>query len=313
MSVSTYVGIDVSKHSLDVHVRPTQKAFSIENNDTDIKELVTRLEEIQPALVVIEATGGLEIPAVSALAGVNLPVVVVNPRQVRDFAKATGTLAKTDALDAAIIAHFAEAIRPAPHPLPDVQTRELSDLIVRRRQLVEMRTAEKNRLSSLRSTARQSVLQTIAWLEQQITEMGKAITHLIRYRPLWHERTTLLQSAPGVGPVVAGTLVAKLPELGALTGKQISALVGVAPFNRDRGMLRGTRTIWGGRAEVRRALYMAAVTGIRHHPVLKGFYDRLRAAGKPFKVALTACMHKLLLILNAMVKHNTRWRVKVAD
>lgn len=306
MNAFVCVGIDVSKAQLDVALRPTGR-FSAANTEAGIAEVLTRLQAVLPTLVVMEATGGLEIPLTEALAAAGMPVVVVNPRQIRDFAKATGQLAKTDALDAQVLAQFAEVMRPQPRPLLDAETRALAALLTRRRQLVEMLTAERNRLMSVHTPVRKSLRTHIAWLERAIQQTDTALTEAIHQSPVWREKEALLQSTPGVGPVMTTTLLANLPELGTLTGKQISALVGVAPFNRDSGTLRGTRTVWGGRAQVRAVLYMAALVAARFNPVIRAFYQRLCAVGKAKKVALTACMRKLLIILNAMLKHRTRW------
>jgi transposase len=259
-------------------------------------------------LVVLEATGGLEIPLTGVLAAAGVPVAVVNPRQVRDFAKAAGKLAKTDALDAQVLAHFAEVMRPEPRPLPDAQTQTLAAILARRRQLVEMLTAEKNRLGSARPPVRKSLRTHIAWLERELAHTDSDLAHAIRESPVWREKDELLRSTPGVGPVLTTTLLADLPELGALTSKQITALVGVAPLNHDSGTWRGKRAVWGGRAQVRAVLYMGALVAARFNPVIRAFYQRLCAAGKAKKVALTACMRKLLTILNAMMKHRTAWR-----
>jgi transposase len=306
MNALVFVGIDVSKAQLDVALRPKGR-FSAANTEAGIAEVLTRLQAVSPTLVVMEATGGLEIPLTGALAAAGVPVVVVNPRQVRDFAKAAGKLAKTDVLDAQTLAHFAEVMRPEPRPLPDAQTQTLAAILTRRRQLVEMLTAERNRLMSVPTPVRKSLRTHIAWLERAIQQTDTALTETIRQSPVWREKEALLQSTPGVGPVVTTTLLANLPELGTLTGKQISALVGVAPFNRDSGTLRGTRTVWGGRAQVRAALYMGALVATRFNPVIRAFYQRLCTAGKAKKVALTACMRKRLIVLNAMMKHRTRW------
>jgi transposase len=256
----------------------------------------------------LEATGGMEIPLTSALATAGLPVVVVNPRQVRDFAKASGHLAKTDALDAQVLAQFAEMMRPQPRPLPDAEARALTALLTRRRQLVEMLTAEKNRLLSAPSPIRTRLRTHITWLERELQSTNTTLAEAIRQSPVWREKDELLRSVPGVGPVVTSTLLANLPELGTLTHKQIAALVGVAPLNRDSGTLRGRRTVWGGRAQVRAVLYMGAIVAARFNPVIRVFYQRLQRAGKAKKVALTACMRKLLTILNAMLKHRMPWR-----
>ena len=301
-----FVGIDVSKAQLDMALRPEGR-FSASNDEAGFAQILERLKAAPPTLVVLEATGGLEIPITGVLAAAGVPVVVVNPRQVRDFAKATGKLAKTDTLDAQVLAHFAEVLRPALRPLPDAQTQALAALLARRRQLVEMLTAEKNRLSSAHTPVRKSLRTHIAWLERELSHTDRDLAHAIRESPVWREKDDLLQSVPGIGPVGTSTLLANLPELGTLTGKQIAALVGVAPLNRDSGPWRGKRTVWGGRAQVRAILYMSALTATRFNPVIRVFYQRLCAAGKAKKVALTACMRKLLIILNAMMKHRTRW------
>jgi transposase len=307
-----FVGIDVSKAQLDMALRP-EGQFSAPNNEAGCAQILERLRAVSPMLVVLEATGGLEIPLTGVLAAAGVPVVVVNPRQVRDFAKATGRLAKTDALDAQTLAHFAEVIRPELRPLPDEQTQALAAILARRRQLVEMLTAEKNRLGSARTPVRTSLRTHITWLERELNHTDRDLAHAIQASPVWREKDALLQSTPGVGPVVTTTLLANLPELGTLTGKQIAALVGVAPLNRDSGSWRGKRTVWGGRAQIRAVLYMAAIVAARFNPVIRVFYQRLCAAGKAKKVALTACMRKLLIMLNAMLKHRTPWRTEGAQ
>lgn len=312
-SAVQFVGIDVSKAQLDVAVRPSGETWTVAHDEAGLSALVARLRGLAPTLIVLEATGGLEVVLAGALATAALPVAVVNPRQVRDFARSTGTLAKTDRLDAQSLAHFAEALRPQPRPLPDAQAQELSALLQRRRQLVEMLTAEKNRLPLAARRVRPQLQAHITWLQQQITQFDDDLRALVRSSPLWRAKDDLLRSAPGVGPVLATTLVAALPELGTLTRQQIAALVGVAPLNRDSGTLRGRRTVWGGRAQVRTVLYMSTLVAVRHNPVLAAFYQRLRAAGKAPKVALTACMRKLLTILNAMLKHHTRWAPVMAQ
>lgn len=303
-----YVGIDVAKAQLDVAVRPTGQQWSVANQEEGIACLVSRLQELSPALVVLEASGGLELPVVGALAEARLPVVVVNPRQVRDFARATGKLAKTDRLDAQVLAHFAQAVHPTPRPLPDAQAEALSALLARRRQVVGMLTAEKNRFHRARPPVRQDIQCHIAWLEESLAKLDADLGDSVRQSPLWREKEALLRSVLGVGEVLSVTLLAELPELGSLDRRQIAALAGVAPLNCDSGTLRGRRTVWGGRATVRPTLYMAALVASRYNPVICDFYQRLCAAGKPKKVALTACMRKLLTILNAMVKHHTPWR-----
>lgn len=301
-----FVGIDVSKLQVEVALRP-EGQFVVANDETGCAQLVERLRAVSPTLVVLEATGGYEMPVTGALAAAQIPVVVVNPRQVRDFAKATGALAKTDALDARTLAHFAEVIQPARRPLPDEHTQALAALVTRRRQLVDMLTAEKNRLRQASTRIRPSLKAHITWLERAVQEADTDLAEAIRQSPIWREKDALLRSAPGVGPVLTTTMLATVPELGTLTHKQISALVGVAPFSRDSGLLRGKRTIWGGRAQARAVLYMGAIVATRFNPVIRAFYQRLCQAGKAKKLALTACMRKLLVILNAMLKHRRPW------
>ena len=257
--------------------------------------------------MVLEASGGLELPLVTALAATSLPVVVVNPRQVRDFARATGRLAKTDSLDAAVLAHFAEAVRPPLRPLRDAETQVLSSLVARRQQVMTMLVAERNRLSSAAMAVRPSIEAHIAWLKQQLDDLDQGLRQALRQSPVWREKDDLLRSVPGIGNQISLTLLAYLPELGTLNRRQIAALVGVAPFNRDSGTLRGKRTVWGGRARVRTALYMGALVASRFNPVIRDFYQRLLSAGKPKKLALTACMRKLLIILNSMTKNGSSW------
>ena len=302
------VGIDVSKAALDVALRPGRDAWRCANDEAGIAELLDQLRPLGPSLIVLEATGGLERLVVAALALAGLPVAVVNPRQVRDFAKATGQLAKTDALDAAVLAHFAEAIRPEPRPLPDAQSQALAALVERRRQVVGLLTAERNRLQQALPPVRPKVAEHIAWLEQALKELDRELDQRLRASPVWRERDQLLRSVPGVGPTVSRTVLAHLPELGQGSVKHIATLVGLAPLNRDSGAWRGTRAIWGGRRQVRAALYMAALVGVRHNPALRAFYGQLIARGKPKKVALTACMHKLLIILHAVLRDRTPWQ-----
>ena len=308
-----FVGIDVSKAHLDVAVRPDEIEWRSPNTDTGAREAANKLKDLDPDLVVLEATGGMEIPAASALAVLGVPIAVVNPRQVRDFAKSTGRLAKTDALDARVLAHFAEAVRPEPRPLPDEQARQLSALLSRRRQISEMLTAERNRLQSADSTVRRRLKVHIRWLERELSDIDDDLNRAIKESPVWRVKDDILKSVPGIGPVVSFTLLSELPELGRINRKEIAALAGVAPLNRDSGTLVGRRTVWGGRARVRAALYMAALVASRYNPVIRDFYLRLCAAGKPKKVALTACMRKLLLILNSMVKNKTRWNASAAE
>lgn len=301
------VGIDVSKKQLDVSARPTGERWAVANTEEGLRQLSARLQLLAPTRIVLEASGGLELAAVATLAGAGLSVIVVNPRQVREFARALGILAKTDRLDADVLAHFAEAVRPAPRPLPDTSAQAFSAVLARRRQLVEMLASEKNRLGSAPPVVRPGIQQHVAWLRQQIAGLDRELRQHIQASPLWRERDDLLRGVPGVGPVLATTLLANLPELGRLSRKEIAALVGVAPLNRDSGTLRGRRMIWGGRAPVRASLYMATLIAVRCNPVLKVFHARLRAAGKAPKVALTACMRKFLTILNAMLKQHKPW------
>jgi transposase len=304
-----FVGVDVSKDRLDVHVRPGDEAFAVARDAQGLEELAGRLGGLGPQLVVLEATGGFEVTVAAALAAARLPVAVVNPRQIRDFARATGKLAKTDALDALAIARFAEAVRPEPRPLKDDEARALAELVARRRQIVEMMVAERNRRRQLTSKRLiKSVDRLLLALQKELSDLEQELDDTIRGTPAWREAEDLLTSVPGVGPAVARTLLAELPELGKLDRKRIAALVGVAPLNRDSGTLRGRRTIWGGRPQVRRTLYMAALVASRHNPVLAAFYRRLVQAGKAKKAALTAVMRKLLIILNAILRDKTPWQ-----
>ena len=304
-----FIGIDVAKDRLDVHVRPSGEAFSVARDGKGLDELVARLRQLGVALIVLEATGGFETTVAGTLCAAGLPLAVVNPRQIRDFARATGRLAKTDALDAAAIAHFAEAVRPDPRPVPDAQARALGELVTRRRQIVEMMTAERNRRGRLTNRRMiKSVDRLLGALQRELSDLEADLDDTIRGTPAWRETEDLLKSVLGIGDVTARTLIADLPELGTLDRKKIAALVGVAPFNRDSGTLRGKRTVWGGRANVRAALYMAALVASRHNPTLRHFYQRLLEAGKPKKVALTAVMRKLLTILNAIVRDQTPWQ-----
>jgi transposase len=302
-----FVGIDVSKARLDVAVRPAGKSWTLPHDDTGVQELVSQLVELGPTLVLLEATGGLELPLVAALAAAALPVVVVNPRQVRDFAKATGTLAKTDTLDAGVLAHFADAVRPSVRPLRDAETQVLNSLTARRHQVMTMLVSEKNRLGTAIGAVSPRIEAHIAWLEQELSDLDKGRRQTLRRSPVWREKDDLLRTVPGVGPQLSLTLLAHLPELGTLDRKQIAALVGVAPYNRDSGTLRGKRAVWGGRSRVRAVLYMGALVASRHNPAIRDFYQRLLAAGKPKKVALVASMRKLLVILNGMLKHGSPW------
>jgi transposase len=304
-----YVGIDVAKDRLDVHVRPSDEAFAVTRDGKGLAGLVERLQGLSPALIVMEATGGFETVVAGALCGAQLPLAVVNPRQIRDFARAMGRLAKTDALDAQVIAHFAERVPIAPRPLPDAEARYLSELVARRRQLIEMIGMESNRRRTLTNRRLlRSVDRLLATLQEELTDLDHDLDDTIRGTPAWRETEDLLMSVPGVGDKLARTLIADLPELGSLSRRQIAALVGVAPINRDSGTMRGRRTTWAGRAKVRAALYMAALVASRHNKVLQPFYQRLLRAGKAKKLALTAVMRKLLTILNAMMRDQSPWQ-----
>src|SRR4051794_39307050 len=307
--IPVFVGIDVAKHRLEVHLRPSGESFTIDYSEEEVAALVERLVALAPALIVLEATGGLEVRLAAALAAAALPVAVVNPRQVRSFARAMGRLAKTDRLDAKAIAHFAEAVRPPIRPLPDAATRHLGALVARRRQLLEMLVAERNRRQAAEPALHERIDAHLRWLEEALAELERDLDGAVRDSPMWRAKEELLRSVPGIGPVSARTLLAQLPELGSLTRRQAAALVGVAPFNRDSGKLRGRRTIWAGRAALRACLYMAAVAAARgSNPAIAGFYQWLRQAGKPAKLALTACMRKLVVTLNAMLRTNTAWK-----
>jgi transposase len=301
------VGIDVSKDHLDVHVRPTGETFRAGTDDPGLATVVTRVAAAGPAVVVVEATGGYEAPLAAALAAAGVPVVVVNPRQVRRFAEATGRLAKTDRLDAAALAHFAEAVRPDVRPLPDAETRALAALVARRRQLIDMRTAEQNRLPLAAKPVARGIRDHVAWLDGQLDRVGRDLAAAVEASPAWRAKDDLLQSVPGVGPVVSHTLLTELPELGTLSARRVAALAGVAPVAKDSGRHRGARRIAGGRAGVRSTLYMACLSAVRYNPPLRAFYRRLRAAGKAVKVAQVAAMRKLLVTLNAMVRDNRSW------
>jgi transposase len=312
METGTYVGIDVAKARLDLAVRPSGEQWVSTTDAASLEEVVRRLQGLQPELIVLEATGGREGPTVAALAAAGLPVAVVNPRQVRDFARAVGQLAKTDVLDAQILAHFAQVIHPTPRPLPEAQAQELAALLARRRQLIQMQTAERQRLDTALPRVQAQIVRHLAWLEAELADLDHPLHDQVQASPVWRERENLLRSVPGIGPTTALTLLAELPELGQLDRKAIAALVGVAPLSCESGTWRGRRIVWGGRVRVRTALYMAALVASRYNPIIAAFYRRLCAAGKPKKVALTACMHKLLTILNAIVRQGTPWSVQTA-
>ena len=307
-TTETFVGIDISKARLDIAVYGQASSWQAENTEPGIAELVTRLTALAPTLIIVEATGGYELRLVAELGAAHLPVVVTNPRQVRNFARATGKLAKTDKLDAHLLAHFGAALRPEPRPLPSAQEAQLAAWLTRRRQLVEMLTVEKNRLHTVSADLRTELEEHIAWLTARIAKLDAEIDQFLQASPLWRTKDALLKSVPGVGRITASTLLAMLPELGTLNRQAIAALVGVAPVNRDSGAKRGKRRIFGGRAPVRSVLYMATLSATKHNPTIQKFYEHLLAQGKEKKVALTACMRKLLVILNALLRTQQPWR-----
>lgn len=307
MSEDIFVGIDVSKAQLDVATDPASPLRCWSNDPDGIDALVEELRELAPTLIIMEASGGYEAAAACALAVADLPVAVVNPRQVRDFAKAEGILAKTDAIDASVLTSFGRKMRPEPRPVPDPVARELQALVARRRDLVEMITAETNRLQQADPAVRPSIEGHIRWMKEQLAQLDEQISRALHDSPVWRAKDKLIRTVPGVGPATSAMLLANLPELGSLNRRKIAALVGVAPFNHDSGKLKGKRTCWGGRAPVRDTLYMAALVASRHNPVIRDFYQRLLRAGKEKKVALTACMRKLLVIINAMVRADRPW------
>jgi transposase len=306
-----FVGIDVSKERLDIHVIPSGEQWSIANNEQSHRELAAKLGDLRPELVVLEATGGYQVQVVAELVLKGVPVAVVNPRQVRDFAKAIGRLAKTDQIDASVLARFAQDVRPEPRAVPDQQTVELHAMVNRRRQLLDMRTAETNRLETCHvARVRKDLQTTIKWLTGRIKDVDNDIDKLVRDTPLWREREELLTSPKGVGKTTARTLLSALPELGQLNRRRIAALVGLAPFNNDSGTMRGKRSIRGGRADVRAVIYMATLTAVRWNPKIRPLYLRLIGAGKKHKVAMIACARKLLTILNAMMRTNKHWQLE---
>lgn len=309
----TFIGIDVSKNLLDVCVYPEDSIKSFDNTEKGIALLIAFMQPLKPALIVLEATGGLEMAVVSALASDQQPVAVVNPRQVRDFAKATGKLAKTDNIDAGVIAHFGKALRPEIRPLKDPEAQALDALNSRRRQIVDMLTMEKNRLFTATKWTKEDIESHIAWLEKRLKKANDDISKAIKKSPVWKEKDEIFQSVKGIGPVTSLTLITSLPELGTLNRKQVAALAGVAPMNRDSGNFRGKRTIFGGRANLRAVLFMSALVASKHNSVIRKFYQRLVAAGKSKKLALTACARKLLTILNVMVKNGTKWQDPVME
>ena len=305
-STRLFVGIDVAKGHLDV-ATSTGEAWRLDNEPTAIDELVERLRERSPGLVVLEATGRYEAACAVALAAAGVPAAVVNPRQVRDFARATGRLAKTDAIDAAVLALFAERVRPEPRPLPDAEAEALAAILTRRRQLLQMLVAEKNRAHVAPPAIAKGLAKHIRWLEREVSAVDGDLNAAIRSSPVWRAKENLLRGVPGVGRVLATTLLAELPELGRLNRREIAALAGLAPLNRDSGAFRGQRSIWGGRASIRAVLYMGTLSAVRSNPPLRRFYEGLLARGKPKKVALVACMRKLLVTCNAIMRDGTAW------
>ena len=309
-SSPVFVGIDVAKDHLDIHVRPSGEAFSLPHDAEGLEALATRLVDLAPELVVLEATGGFEVAVVAALASAGLRLAVVNPRQVRALARAIGRLAKTDRLDAEVIALFAERVRPEARAVPNAQVRALADLIARRRQIIDMITAESNRQRQTHEPRLQRSLERhLAWLQHELREIDRDLDGTVRGTPAWRETEDLLASVPGIGPITARTLIAELPELGLLDRRRVAALVGVAPINRDSGAMRGRRVIMGGRTAVRNALFMATVSATRWNPTIRSFYHRLTQSGRPPKVARVACMRKLLTILNAVLRDRRAWKI----
>ncbi len=311
-AVEIFVGIDVSKAWLDIAVQGQAETFRLSNDDSGIVDLVKRMEALKPALIVLEPTGGFERLVVAELTQASLPVVVVNAKRVRDFARATGRLAKTDKLDAKVLAHFAASIRPAVRRLRSKEEEQLTALLTRRRQVLDMLTVEKNRLVTVRAKMHADIEAHILWLSNSLKELNQEIGSFVESSPIWKEKEAVLQSVPGVGPVTCATMLGMLPELGKLNRQEIAALVGVAPVNKDSGPRQGKRRVYGGRADVRSVLYMAALAAKKFNPLIRKFYERLIQKGKEKKVALTACMRKLLVILNAMMRTNEPWRIQAA-
>jgi transposase len=307
MGKPNYVGIDVAKDSMEVAVHEGTEHWNYTNGEAGIAKLITRMKKLSPSLIVLEATGGYEVSIAAELHAKGFPVAVVNPRHIRDFARSVGILAKTDVLDAKVIARYAATVQPAPRALPAEETKRLGSIMMRRRQIVAMRTAEKNRLHQADPAVKERFNAHITWLEQELNDLNKELKQMIGSNPEWKEKSDIIQSVPGVGPNLAITILSDFPELGQLNRKQAAALSGVAPFNRDSGKMRGKRSIWGGRSVVRTAAYMSTISAIRFNPLLKPFYTRLIEAGKLRKVAIVACMRKLLCILNAMLKKHATW------
>jgi transposase len=311
MGKQNYIGIDVAKDSMEVTVHEGKEDWAYANDENGLTKLLAKMKRLSPSLIVIEATGGYEITIAAELQSRGFPVAVVNPRHIRDFAKSLGILAKTDSLDAKVIARFAATVQPTPRDLPDEATQRLGAIMMRRRQIVAMLTMEKNRLHQADAVVRERIKEHITWLKQELEDINKELKQIVEDNPEWKEKSEIIQSIPGAGPNLAITLLSDFPELGNLNRKQTAALGGVAPFNRDSGTLRGKRSIWGGRDVVRSATYMSTFVAIRCNPALKAFFERLIIAGKPYKVAVVACMRKLLCILNAMLKNHTLWNYQV--
>jgi transposase len=307
-----FVGVDVSTDSLDLAIYGQEPVLRFANNEDGIKRVLAYLEKFTPSLVVMEATGDIEVPLAACLYTTGTPVAVINPRQIKDFAKATGKLAKTDKIDARTIAHFAQAIHPEAKPVKDEKTEELSAILTRRSQVLEMLIMEKNRIKKARKVVKEAIKAHITFLENELKELDKELKGKVKETPIWREKDDLLQSVPGVGKVLSLMILAELVELGMLNRRQIAALVGVAPFNRDSGRIKGKRTVWGGRARLRATLYMATISAIRHNPMIKTFYERLLKAGKQKKTAIVACMRKLITVLNAILKTRTAWNYQPA-
>lgn len=312
MTVGTFVGIDISKGTLDLCIEPGGEALHVDYDDKGVSHIVSRLADLAPTLIVMEATGGLEMRLAGELAAKGLPVAIINPRQARDFAKATGQLAKTDVVDAAILAAFARAIRPTVRPIKDADTRDLDDLVTRRRQLMNMRVQEMLRMGTASRVQKRSLMAHITWLDKRIADLDDDLSKRLRASDVWRSKDDLLQGIPGVGAITSLTMLAKCPELGQLNRREIAALAGVAPLAKDSGKHRGRRFVWGGRADVRVVLYMATISAIRYNTIIKAFAERLKQAGKPAKVVIVACMRKLITIMNTMIKNNTPWSPKNA-
>jgi transposase len=311
MGKPNYVGIDVAKDSMEVTVHEGKERWAFSNDERGLTNLITKMKRLSPCLIVMEATGGYEVTIAAELQSRGFPAAVVNPRHIRDFARSVGILAKTDILDAKVIARYAATVQPTTRALPTEETKRLAGIMMRRRQIVAMRTAEKNRLHQADPAVKERIKVHITWLEQELNDLNKELKQMIESNPEWKEKSEIIQSVPGVGPNLAITILSDFPELGRLNRKQTAALSGVAPFNRDSGTMRGKRSIWGGRGVVRTAAYMSTISAIRFNPLLKPFYKRLIEAGKLRKVAMVACMRKLLCILNAMLKNHTTWDCKV--